>query len=59
MFFGGGFLQLDLPEGRLLKTCVQLLQGDKGGKVNILGGSSINPCDNKTYTNMCRVLNGY
>jgi hypothetical protein len=35
------------------------IQGDSGGKVNILGGDSIGHCEKKVHTNMCLILNGY
>jgi len=35
------------------------IQGDSGGKVNILGGDSIGHCEIKVHINMFLFLNGY
>jgi hypothetical protein len=35
------------------------LQGDSGGKINILGGDSVGNCEKKVHMNMCAILNGY
>jgi hypothetical protein len=35
------------------------MQGDSGGKVNILEGNSIGHCEKKIYINMCLILNDY
>ena len=36
-----------------------LIQGDSGGKVNILGGDSMGHCEENVHTNMCIFVNGY
>jgi hypothetical protein len=36
-----------------------ITQGDSWGKVSILGGESIGPCEKKVHMNMCLMLNGY
>jgi hypothetical protein len=35
------------------------IQGDSGGKVNVLGDDSVGNCDKKVHVNMCLILNGY
>jgi hypothetical protein len=35
------------------------IQGDLGGKVNILVGDSTGHCEKKVHMNMCQILNGY
>jgi hypothetical protein len=40
-------------------VCARALQGDSGGKANILGGDSISHCEKKVHMNMCIILNGY
>jgi hypothetical protein len=35
------------------------IQGDSGGKVNILGGDSIGHCEKKVYVKICVILNCY
>jgi hypothetical protein len=35
------------------------IQGDPGGKVNILGGVSIGHCEENVHVNMCLILKGY
>jgi hypothetical protein len=36
-----------------------VIQGDSGGKVDVLGGDSIGHCEEKLYMNTCLVLNCY
>jgi hypothetical protein len=35
------------------------IQGDSGGKVNVLGGDSTGHCEVKVHINMFVILNGY
>ena len=35
------------------------IQGDSGGKVNILGNDSVGHCEKKVHKNMCLIVNGY
>ena len=36
-----------------------LIQGDPGGKFNILGRDDMGYCEKKNYMNVCLILNGY
>ena len=36
-----------------------VIPGDSGGKVNILGGNSIGHCEKNVHMNMCLIPNGY
>jgi hypothetical protein len=36
-----------------------VIQGDSGGKSDILEGDRIGHCEKKVYTNIYRILNGY
>ena len=40
-------------------ACVCFIQGDLGGKVNILGGDNTDHCVQKVLPNMCVILNGH
>jgi hypothetical protein len=52
-----GAIDLAIYHPNLVTT--DKIQGDSGGKVDILGRDSIGPCEEKFPMNMCLILNGY
>jgi hypothetical protein len=52
-------LSLYLIPYHTVKTRAADIQGDSGGKVNILGGDNVSHCEKKVHTNMGLILNGY
>jgi hypothetical protein len=52
----------DLPLGKEDSKSIEyeaVIQGDSGGKVNILGGDIMGHCEEKVHTNVCIIVNGY
>ena len=57
----GGLRYLDAAISILIARLVNCfkIQGDSGGKVNILGGDSTGPCEKKGFIWRCLILKGY